>query len=82
LISDRSLITICEKSAQSLEELVIRNSDCLSNQGLLRGLNFLKNLTHLDLSYTNAVDDKLIYGMLENTNIISSLEKLSLRLLK
>lgn len=42
----------------------------------------MRNLKHLDLGYTKNIDDKLILGLAENEKITSSLEKLSLRLLK
>lgn len=82
LLSDTSMKRICDASAQSLEELVIRSSHCLSNQGLLSGLLTLRNLKHLDIGYTKEINDKLIFGIAESSNLTNTLEKLSLRLLK
>lgn len=82
LLSDESLLKMCESSAKSLETLIIRSSHYLSTQGLLKSISYLKSLKHLDISYTHNISDYFVVGFAANTDLTSSLESISLRLLR
>lgn len=82
LLSDNSLNKICTLSSGSLEELVIRSSFYLTNEGLLRSLCKLSHLRQLDLGYSSNISDYVILGIANDPNLQTSLEQISLRLVK
>lgn len=59
-ISDKSLLKICKKSKESLEELCIRNGDRLSKDNLVKSIQTLTKLQKLDLSYAKQMDDDAV----------------------
>lgn len=58
--SDKSLLSICQSSQHSLQELTIRNGHCLSEQGLSQSISLLNSLLRLDLSFCRQVTDNCL----------------------
>lgn len=66
LLSDSSLLKICDLSSQSLKELVVRSSHYLSNEGILNSVVKLRKLRYLDFGYSWSISDSVIIGIADS----------------
>ncbi len=77
-MSNTSLKNLCERSYASLQDLCIRNAQCLTNEVIVKSLSQMKNLQKLDLSYCKQIDDTTVTTLCVE---LPQLKNISLRFL-